>query len=928
MTDKTTRLVFELLGRDSASPVFDKFGKKVESNTRQLNLMSVATKGLAVGLAGGLVAGLGSVVAGGVRLEAAYSKTMAQVAVATDAPKAQLASLDKLALKLGADTVFSAQDAAGAMLDLSKGGLSIAQIKAGALADTLTLASAGGLELGESADDVVASLGAFHLQADQTDTAVAALAGGANASAASVSEMAQALTQVGTSAHASHVDIQQTTAYLALLANQGIKGSDAGTSLRTMFTKLVPTTKAAKAAQKELGLSYVDSNGHLVDAVEIANRTQKAFKNLSDEDRIRAVTAIFGADAQRAVNAITVEGAAGLKKYLKSTTDLSQAQKLAKAANSGTSGSLESLKGTIESAEIQLGKGLAPAIQATANNLNDLIAGADVQAWGEGLGDGLTIAGQGLKLTADAIKPVLKLVDEMPDDAKKALLLAGGIKVLSMALPSLGGNAIMAEAGLLRTRAGLAGLAIQANATRIGAGAAGTALLTFADNVSAAGSETNGLLKITGAVATGFAVGGPWGAAIGGGIEVLGLFGSANKQAKAQVDGLAASLDTQSGALTKNTKKMIVNALQKDGAFKLGGKLGVSAGDVTDAGLGNKAALAKIIADRNDASRAYAIAVAAGTASTGPDFGKQVVQYDALIKMLGGQSGALSEAKKAWEDEAAAKKESAAATKGSLELNKLSAAEITKVARATKGIPKSVVSKFTQPGYKDAVENAANLAKKYHLQPKEVATALKALDYSSPQIKAVIALMKKADKSDANPKIRVDTGDSLNKIRSIGTAIKDIHGKTVGIKVVGGTQLASANGNIFKAYASGGIENHVAQIGNGITRVWDEPETGGEAYIPLALSKRPRSRQIAVEAVSRLGGVAQFADGGTYGHRSNPAAALPQSAHIRDLVAATHELTEAARALQGLGIEVTVGIDKATSAKIVQQGAPALARFK
>lgn len=73
----------------------------------------------------------------------------------------------------------------------------------------------------------------------------------------------------------------------------------------------------------------------------------------------------------------------------------------------------------------------------------------------------------------------------------------------------------------------------------------------------------------------------------------------------------------------------------------------------------------------------------------------------------------------------------------------------------------------------------------------------------------------------------------------------------------------SANGNIFKFFADGGMENHVAQISSGTTRVWSEPETGGEAYIPLAPTKRSRSRSIAEQTVGMLGGSVQwFAKGG------------------------------------------------------------------
>jgi hypothetical protein len=198
MADRMTKIVLrgDVRGLQSSMAVANRSMQTLRGEIRQVNSESARAKGqlsglLKVAAGSAAVVGLGRLVKESVQLEAAYSKTMAQVAVATQAPASALERLDDLAMKLGADTVFSAQDAASAMLQLAKGGLSTAEIEAGALADTLTLASAGELELGRAADVVVQAMGAFRLRANQTDEAVAALAGGANASSASVDDMTQ-----------------------------------------------------------------------------------------------------------------------------------------------------------------------------------------------------------------------------------------------------------------------------------------------------------------------------------------------------------------------------------------------------------------------------------------------------------------------------------------------------------------------------------------------------------------------------------------------------------------------------------------------------------------------------------------------------------------------------------------------------------------
>lgn len=159
--------------------------------------------------------------------------------------------------------------------------------------------------------------------------------------------------------------------------------------------------------------------------------------------------------------------------------------------------------------------------------------------------------------------------------------------------------------------------------------------------------------------------------------------------------------------------------------------------------------------------------------------------------------------------------------------------------------------------------------KELGLSPTQIKTALNIEDNATPTVRKVVKGVRNLDSMAANPTINV-TDNATGKIRAIQQYIDGMHGKTVKVKVEGGTpggQTTNANGSITDYYANGGMrENHIAQIAPaGAMRVWAEPETGGEAYIPFAQSKRKRSQEIAMQTVSRLGGVASFADGGTTG---------------------------------------------------------------
>ena len=248
-------LIFDLIARDRASRDLDNVGDAAGRAGSRLGGIGALAK---VGLVAG-AAGLGAFVASSVKAGSDFDAVIRQVGAVAGVPKPKLKELSDLALKFGADTKFSAGEAADAILELAKGGLTTADIKAGALKETLTLAAAGGLELGTAATAVSSGLNTFGLKAKDAGQVTAALAGAANASSASVESLAQGLAQVGPGARNAGLSVQETTAALAAFANAGIQGSDAGTSLKTFLARLVPSTAAATTAFTSLGLAQFSS---------------------------------------------------------------------------------------------------------------------------------------------------------------------------------------------------------------------------------------------------------------------------------------------------------------------------------------------------------------------------------------------------------------------------------------------------------------------------------------------------------------------------------------------------------------------------------------------------------------------------------------------------------------------------------------------
>lgn len=345
-------------------------------------------------------------------LEAQFSKTMNVLQATTNASGKQMESLSSLAMKMGADTVFSANDASKAMLELARGGLKPVQIQAGALQGTLTLAAAGELEMGEAANIAVKAMGQFNLAGKDMDSIAAALAGGANASSASVRDMSVALSQAGLAANSVGFSVQEATGVLAAFSNAGLEGSDAGTSLKTMLDRLQPTTNAAKAAMMGLGAwssktgsAFVKANGEFKSAAQIAGILEKGTRNLDDAERKRLITQAFGSDAQRAATILSEEGAKGIGKLVKATSDQGAAEKQAAANMKGTAGALEALKGSWETLSLQFSLFTAPARAAAMRMLADGVNAIAPAIKGlVGGGGGMAAFGEQMSRTGDAVK--------------------------------------------------------------------------------------------------------------------------------------------------------------------------------------------------------------------------------------------------------------------------------------------------------------------------------------------------------------------------------------------------------------------------------------------------------------------------------------------------------------------------------------------
>lgn len=444
-------------------------------------------------------AAAGSWLKGAVGLEASFSKTMNQMAAVAGVPAKGIKSLSALAMKMGADTTFSAGEAADAMLELAKGGMTAAQIKAGGLKGTLTLAAAGGTDLATAATIASNALNTFGLKGKDVGLVAAALAGGANASSASVESLGEALSQVGPGAKNAGLSLQQTVGVLSAFDAAGIKGSDAGTSLKTMLTRLVPQTTAAKNAMAQLHLNFVNADGSFKSISQVAGELHDKLGGLSAAQKTTALNTIFGSDASRAASVLMNEGAKGVDKYVKATKDKNAAEKVAKASMSGTSGALEQMRGAFETLQLQVGQLLAPVVTRFAGTMTNLVIPALSKTFGF-LSQNKSVIGPLAAVVASFAGGVLAVatatkVWTIAQAALDVVLSANPIGLVVGALVALGAGLVLAykKSAAFRTIVQGAFHGVQAAASAVAGFFTGKLPAAFHALTGAASSVVNGI---------------------------------------------------------------------------------------------------------------------------------------------------------------------------------------------------------------------------------------------------------------------------------------------------------------------------------------------------------------------------------------------------------------------------------------------------
>ncbi|MFT3661998.1 MAG: phage tail tape measure protein [Gordonia sp. (in: high G+C Gram-positive bacteria)] len=339
---------------ESVSAQARELGAEMETSGETASSAISAIGGAVAGLAGG--AGVAAFAAQVVSAGVEFDTVLNQIRGVSGATEAEMAQVSDKARELGNDitiTGASASGAVSAMLELSKGGLSVKD-SMDASRGSLLLAAAAQVDAATAAEIQATAINTFSLKASDATHVADVLANTANAAAGDVTDIAYAMQASGSVAAQFKMSIDETAGAIGLLANNGIKGSDAGTLLKSTLLALQSDSKPAVAAMKTLGIEVYDAQGKFVGLDTIMDRLGQASKTLTEEQYNQATSTLFGSDAMRLAGVAAKDGAKSYLEMVEAVGKAGGAAKLGEEQTKGLPGALNAVENASESVKLAL----------------------------------------------------------------------------------------------------------------------------------------------------------------------------------------------------------------------------------------------------------------------------------------------------------------------------------------------------------------------------------------------------------------------------------------------------------------------------------------------------------------------------------------------------------------------------------------------
>jgi TP901 family phage tail tape measure protein len=340
---------------------------------------SLGNMGRSLASGGGKLAaagiGMAAPIAAAVRQGAAFESTLLNIRASTGATSAQIDQIKASSMAMSQALGVGPTEAAQGMLELLKAGMSLDAVLGGAGKTAMEFAKVGEMDVAQAAVVMSDAMNVFKVS---SDVAANALSSAADASSTSIAQMSEAFSMSSAVAGLAGQSIEDLSATLAILANNGVKGSDAGTSVKTMLMRLMAPADDAVGALDQLGLSVASfrgADGQMKPMVEIIGTLNQAMGGLDQTAKDDIFRRIFGADAIRAASILAttgVDGFNGMREAMASALPVGEKYKL---VMSGLAGSFGSVLAAMQRMAIAITDAVAPALAGALPFITGFIDG-------------------------------------------------------------------------------------------------------------------------------------------------------------------------------------------------------------------------------------------------------------------------------------------------------------------------------------------------------------------------------------------------------------------------------------------------------------------------------------------------------------------------------------------------------------------------
>lgn len=302
-----------------------------------------------------------------------FQAQMSRVQAIAGATGGELDKMKRQAIELGAKTAFSAKEAAQGMENLASAGFQVNEIM-DAMPGVLDLAAVSGGDVAASSEAMASSLRAFGLEAGQAGHVADVFARAAADTNAETVDMAEAMKYVAPVAHSMGLSLEETAASIGIMADAGIKGSQAGTTLRGALSRIAKPTKAMVKSMDQLGVSFYDANGKMIPLREQIAQLKTATAGLTQEERNRHLVTLYGQNSLSGMLALLDAGPEKLDKMTNALINSDgAAREMAETMQDNLASKIEQMGGAFESAAIIIQQILEPALTKIVGGITKLI---------------------------------------------------------------------------------------------------------------------------------------------------------------------------------------------------------------------------------------------------------------------------------------------------------------------------------------------------------------------------------------------------------------------------------------------------------------------------------------------------------------------------------------------------------------------------